>query len=458
MNTKKQIPSLLVGLLWGTFMLVALLAGCKADNSVDPVPPFDANKATVVSGFLPKNGGMGSRVVVYGDNFGNDTSRVKVTIGGIPAKVISVKGNSLLCIVPSKAYEGTVRVSVCDLSGNEVKWGESTEKFSYQRRTLVTTLMGKTLENNTKYDIKAGPFDDCGGFARTLWLKFDPLDPDMLYCAAEKQAFRIFDFKKRYADIFTTNIANVSCVDFTLQGDMLLSDDHGYDTKTGIYMFTRESGFKNRLELVNGRGVKTVATHPITGRVYYTLYRKGEMWSVDPYSPYDNRMEVSLPRTGTGVLMVWHPSGNYCYLILYERHTIWRCDYNKETHQLSQPYLICGKDNTYGYADGVGGSVRVKKPWQGIFLKNPTYKGQEDEYDFYFVDNGNHCIRILTPLGRVSTYAGRANGGTSGYRDGELRTEAMFYYPESIVWDEARQCIYIGDANNRVIRKIAPEE
>ena len=32
---------------------------------------------------------------------------------------------------------------------------------------------------------------------------------------------------------------------------------------------------------------------------------------------------------------------------------------------------------------------------------------QKDEYDFYFVDKQNHCVRTLTPTGRVKIYAGR---------------------------------------------------
>jgi len=68
----------------------------------------------------------------------------------------------------------------------------------------------------------------------------------------------------------------------------------------------------------------------------------------------------------------------------------------------------------------------------------------------------NHVIRILTPQGRVSTFAGTP--GTASYRDGDLRLEACFAYPAGIAYDEEKQCFYIGDSNNRRIRKIAYEE
>ena len=45
----------------------------KEENS-----PFDPSKPVVISDFTPKEGGLGSRLVLYGDNFGNDVSKVKV--------------------------------------------------------------------------------------------------------------------------------------------------------------------------------------------------------------------------------------------------------------------------------------------------------------------------------------------------------------------------------------------
>lgn len=40
-------------------------------------------------------------------------------------------------------------------------------------------------------------------------------------------------------------------------------------------------------------------------------------------------------------------------------------------------------------------------------------KENEDCYDFYFTDSKNHCIRVLTPEGVVSTFAGRGSAGVN---------------------------------------------
>ena len=143
-----------------------------------------------------------------------------------------------------------------------------------------------------------------------------------------------------------------------------------------------------------------------------------------------------------------------------------RMDYNEVLDKFSEPYIIAGHASKAGYVDGVGGNARVNGPGQGVFVKNEDYTGAEDEYDFYFTDEYNHCIRILTPTGRVTTFAGRGNGSTEGgYADGALRTEARFFHPWAIAYDEKRKCFYVGERGEKhdgtkqaVIRKIAQEE
>ena len=61
-------------------------------------------------------------------------------------------------------------------------------------------------------------------------------------------------------------------------------------------------------------------------------------------------------------------------------------------------------------------------------------------YDFYFADKENHCIRILTPDGVVSTFAGRGSASASSYKwgkqNGEVRERARFNQPVALAYDE----------------------
>lgn len=60
----------------------------------------------------PTEGGARTRLYIQGNNFGSNTDDIKVKIGGLPAKVIGSNGNIIYCMVPFKASEGTIEVSI----------------------------------------------------------------------------------------------------------------------------------------------------------------------------------------------------------------------------------------------------------------------------------------------------------------------------------------------------------
>lgn len=448
-------------------ILVVFSVSCKDDTSGEDAPPFDPGKPMVISRFTPESGGLATRLVLYGNNFGNDISKVRVTIGGKNAKVIGVKGTSLHCMVPAGAYDGDIVVAIVDDNEEVLASVQSDTQFDYQKQMLVSTFLGEYVERAQDAVTKDGPFDDCGSFRNMRWLSFDPQNPDRLYMACQTHGTRVIDFEMERVGTFSTSINDVSSVNFMLDGDMVVTSDHASDAQTGLFKFSRASGFTSRSDMCKGRGVKASAIHPVDGEVYFTRFRAGDVQRFDPLigaietGPEEDRNPIAIypnPYAGVHFMLIIHPTGNYGYLVQSERHFIMRTDYNWETKRFMPPYLVCGAAANAGYADGVGSSARLNWPMQGTFVKNPEYEGQQDEYDFYFADRQNHAIRKLTPVGRVETFAGRGNNGVEGYNDGQLRTEARFNRPESIVWDEKRQCFYVGDTDNRVIRKIGYEE
>lgn len=439
-------------------MLIIFVVGCNdEDKGEGGSGSYDPNKQLIINDFIPKKGGLGTLLILYGDNFGNDISKVKVAIGGQNAKVIGVKNQYLHCIVPMKAYDGVIKVIIVDENGEEIASAEAETTFTYEKRLLVSTFLGNYVEKQSDLVRKDGPFDDCGSFETMRWMTIDPQNPDHLYMTCDWKGTRLIDFEKQYVSTFTTTFDRVSCISWTLDGDMIVSRDQDSDIGIGNFLFTRESGFTSRIELTVGRGVMCTAIHPINGEMYFTRYRAGD---VQRYDFETGRLETIFqnPYAGVNFILIIHPTGNYAYLIETDRHYIMRTDYNWETKSFMIPYLVCGQAGSWGYADGVGSKARLNKPKQGVFVMNHDYEGSDDEYDFYFCDKDNHAIRKLTPLGRVETFAGRGLSSTSGYSDGDLRKEARFKYPESIVYDEFRKCFYIGDSGNYLIRKIGYEE
>ena len=445
-------------ILLGLIMLC--LTHCKQDD-VKQEGIYDPTKPVSITDFYPKQGGVGNNIILYGDNFGNDISKIKVVIGGKIAKVIGLKNNSIYCIIPEEAFGEDIQVSILDADKNELTRTSAKEPFSYTRKWLVSTFLGKYYQVGTDFQEKEGPFNDCGAFKGILWLSFDPKNSNHLYFTAGTNSSRLIDFEKQYVSYFRTNLDKVSIISWKVDGnqDMILSHDHTSDTKYGNYKFSRESDFVQKQAIeVYARSVNGSMVHPQNGELYYSRYRGGDVRRYD-FLTKEDKLAFPNPYNPVAIYLVVHPSGDYAYLMEYDKHYIMRADYDREKKTFKAPYTICGAAGTAGYADGIGTNARLNNPVQGVFVKNPDYEVKGgDQYDFYFCDKANHAVRILTPQGRVSTFAGRGNNGTSGYANGDLLTEARFNNPQAIAYDEKKKCFYVGDTGNWLIRKIAKEE
>src|SRR5690625_1634688 len=87
----------------GAYILVLLIfvMGCKKeDGTMKTSESYNPSDPVNIRDFFPKEGGGGQQLVIYGDNFGNDTSIVHVTIGGKRAVVINVQDDAIYCLVP----------------------------------------------------------------------------------------------------------------------------------------------------------------------------------------------------------------------------------------------------------------------------------------------------------------------------------------------------------------------
>ena len=268
--------------------------------------------------------------------------------------------------------------------------------------------------------------------------------------------------------------------------------------------FSRNSQVR---QLANYRQCNGASLHPVNGELYFTSYQKGEVIRLDmdkywetllpdahggrlSWDPYVNNNLTDLASgasSGSGAFEIlftvqdtyWefqidiHPSGKFAYIVVINRNYILRTDYNEATKRFSAPYVIAGDMSAEGFTDGVGKSARLRRPYQGTFVKNESYEaaGNDDIYDFYFCDSRNDAIRLLTPEGIVKTYAGgsaatHADGETYGNENGELRDFARFHRPTGLVNDVHRDAItgentlifYILDTSNYCIRTITMEE
>ncbi|HVM50454.1 MAG TPA: immunoglobulin domain-containing protein, partial [Candidatus Acidoferrum sp.] len=103
---------------------------------------------------------------------------------------------------------------------------------------------------------------------------------------------------------------------------------------------------------------------------------------------------------------------------------------------------LAGSMLNYGSGNGSGTGAQFWAP-QGLALDSGN--------NLYVADSLNNTIRMITPGGVVSTFAGTA--GTLGSADG-TGTAARFWLPQSTAVDGLGN-IYVADTANGTIRKIA---
>ena len=483
--TKKSIMK-----RWGSWqihcMMVALFAlcfvSCEDDDPNGPTPakPHDSSKKVVITGFEPDSGGLGQRLLIYGENFGNDLSMIQVNIGGKQAKVIGIAAEGLYCLVPRRAYNGEVEIQVGEQEG-EWKDEEAKKIFKYLRQTIVSTVMGYKTERDDQ-GWKDGKFKDenesemASGFAQDGFLKFDPANPKHLWATFDNHnGLYLINFEDSTVKRTRADLDRPRSIDFSLDKRwMILSEDRGGENDPSNYIMDREDGFKAREVLTRYKQCNGSAVHPINGELYYNSYDKGQLFrfALDKYldpretspTPTDRDLMFNVLDPRWEYRIVIHPSGMYAYIMVINQHYILRTNYNPSSKIFLQPSVVCGGAGKPGWLDGVGTSALLDRPYQGVFVKNEKYveEGKEDVYDFYFTDCNNHCVRKLTYEGAVSTFAGRGSASLNpdphGYVDGDARQEARFSNPSGIEYNEEEGAFYISDRENRRIRKIEKDE
>ena len=225
-KTRFSIRTMLCGLLACSMM------SC-ADNTLEidiigvKGEAHDPSKPIEITDWSPKEGGAGQQMVVYGKNFGNDPSIIKVAVGGNEAVVVSSVGDAIYCVVPSKPatdvapdFNGTedeeyapeaqaeedgednaagFGLTVAVGPQGTMKVASVSDAFNYKKVWRVGTLLGKVNDKN-ELEVKDGPFDDCGNFGNMHIFAVDPLNPNHLYVSADNSAgdVRLIDFDNEY--------------------------------------------------------------------------------------------------------------------------------------------------------------------------------------------------------------------------------------------------------------------
>ena len=119
--------------------------------------------------------------------------------------------------------------------------------------------------------------------------------------------------------------------------------------------------------------------------------------------------------------------------------------YNYAIRKISGNQVTTLAGGTQGTTDGIGGAAK----FGALFTAN---LGFDATGNFYVGDSGGHTLRKVTPVGAVTTLAG--TGGASGAVNG-TGAAARFNNPHGTAVDGAGN-VFVADTDNHAIRMVTP--
>lgn len=421
-----------------------LLSSCSDSN--ENGQEYDPSKPVTLSDFYPDSGGVATKVILNGENFGTDPSQIKVYFNDKEAAVISSTGNKIYAISPRKPGEGDdkniIHCNIKVVVGDKVY--EYTKPFTYQIQTVVTTVCG----------IVGAPDEIVmGNLAQTSF-------PPVTYLAVDNDN-NIFASLRNRDSYYNNN--KVILVNEDEDVSRLLIPDTGAplnqpcmldDGKT-VYIPTDNGLDYWTMSSENMWSPIKLAMKPNTGQTItidfkhsfamgqdgymYIRAKNGILYRIEPLTGLTTQVTSGLMSGSDSYMAFSRKHPNILYLAYTNNHCIYSYDIKTSKHA-----LIAGISGKSGYIDGNGASAMFNEPRQLILDEND---------DMYIADTNNHVIRKVSPDGKVSTVIGQA--GKSGYQDGSPDV-ALFNRPFGVCINK-EGIIYIADYENQCIRRLAIE-
>ena len=435
-------------LLWCVALFGAIaLVGCSDSDTTTPGNPDGPtpNKGEfALSTFTPNYGKYLQKVVFEGSGF-TSPENMKVYFNQRPSAVIGVSpdGTKFYALAPRLPGDDCV-ISVVQGEDSLVY----NDTFAYTASTTVETLVGSGKAGQTM-----GPFSEAE--ISPYYVVADA--SGNLFCASRNQAD---------APNAGTNDHSFIRIDMVNQEVSMLSKGTipnvpTCDQVTGVVSVPTESYIGSFIEFnpiemwaprfrqftwdPNNNNVPSqpwkhcMVVNPTDGRLYTRFYH-GHIVAIDPVT-YESEFIYKTGEFNTYGMCFRSSEPNVMYFTNHGGHRIYKLDMNLPAEQ-REAIQINGGTGTAGHRDG--------DLDQSLF-NNPSMIYQDSQDNIYVADEGNHCIRRITPENQVETVLGIP--GKSGWQDG-AKESALFYRPKGICIDKDDN-IYVADFGNSRVRKLS---
>lgn len=424
-----------------------LFSSCKEEME-SKTAAYDPDKPIVLGSFTPETGGMATRTILSGSNFGNDPSIVKVYFNNKLAPVVGCNKGKILVLAPRQPGD------MCDITvvigGDSVVY---TQKFAYVTSTVVTTITGQ--RGTTQ--LKDGSFGEAT-FTNPTYLTVDNENNIFVAHQSPDAILLINQQNSTVTNLFSTpNKPNAPATDITGKV-IVVPADGGATYKDYYFEFDSEAEWASRTRMILHPSQDDIAQGmvdfsinlykhsfaicPYDSMVYVRSNRDGYLVKFDPKTRLGQQVMVN------GKKAICNPNNTDSYLVfdpikptmLYAACTGQHCVYyfNILTGETG---VYAGKSGQAGWRDGKKEDAQFNGLRQMVLDVNNN---------LVIADANNHCIRRITPEGVVETVVGVP--GKSGYMDGNPE-DALFNSPWGLAIDKD-YTIYVADRGNQCIRKL----
>jgi len=448
----KKPPTTLSPVLYSLFwacLISFFFFSCKDEAKYSNIE-YDPSQPVVLHSFSPMEGGAKDKILLDGENFGTDPSKIEVYFNNTKAAVVSSSGNRIYAIVPRLPGENPVIKVV--IGDNSVTYKD---RFTYTTQAQVSTVTG----NGTAAFI-AGTLDQAQVAGKYLDLD---AEGNIFMSWRDGGSFGVARINEKenivtalYEAASSPNpYSNGITVDRST-GVMTVSHEsvpevfYSFDPREAWNPRQRNAQFSaadyNSIVWAD-RYANFVTFCPYDGYLY-TRFRDGKIAKIDP-DTYEATIVHQGP-TGSQYGQAINPAKPWLlYMTLHSnaapvefRQGILVLDLRPE--HIGEGFKRLNAPGGTGFRDG---------PVEDAVFNLPKDIKFDNDGNMFIADYGNHCIRMLSADNVVTTVAGQP--GTAGYKDGGP-VESLFKNPWGVAVNEQGD-IYIADFGNSRIRKLVIE-
>lgn len=428
--------------------------GSSDEQSNEFDKPHDPNKAVIVESIGPKKGGLGTKVIVSGHNFGNDKEKVSLFFNDKEALIIRVQDNAIYALVPKQPGEkSTIKVMV-----NDKEAVLEDTQFQYYIKAVVTTVAGKwNVRGNPPVD---GPALDAT-FYRPAKVAVDDIGNVLVADDQTGARMRLISTTENKM----TTVLNMS-VPWSTTFNEQFTHNYVMERNAGqrpilFYSMSKESNYVDSEIYYDQRdesgnwifGSYTACALGADDTYVYMMSQSGERFvRVHQETRKVELIGQNIP-TGTYSHMTFNAVDRKMYLSLEASGRIMRFDPYHTPAGRNTPWITW---DDMEWIIGTGLNLGTSKEGHGREAQLGTLcgLGSDHEGNVYICDQKFHCVWKVDPLLNCTVFAGPPAGSpVAGYRDGKPE-EALFNRPYDITatYDGL---IYVADTFNYVVRCIS---